>query len=135
MQSASFTLIIATRCEGNRKRGRLLLQSPPVDPVPKGKKMKVLTHRPRYIEPAVVPEFSRETSSAAETRVTAPIAQSTEEPVVMPKLPSVQLVETKTDKDKAEGLKVEKITKNARDFEPVNRDNSAESTKGFCRNS
>jgi hypothetical protein len=56
--------------------------------VPKaaGKKMKVLTHRPRYIEPAVVPEFSGETSSAAETRVTAPIAQSTEEPVVMPKL-------------------------------------------------
>jgi hypothetical protein len=43
--------------------------------------------------------------------VTAPIVQSTKEPVVMPKLPSVKLVETKADKDKAEGLKVEKITK------------------------
>jgi hypothetical protein len=33
-------------------------------PVPKGvgKKMKVLTHRPRYIEPAVVLEFSGEAS-------------------------------------------------------------------------
>jgi hypothetical protein len=29
----------------------------------------------------------------------------------MPKLPSVKLIETKADKDKAEGLKVEKITK------------------------
>jgi hypothetical protein len=42
-----------------------------VEPVPKGKKMKVLTHRPRYIEPAVVPEFGEEASLAAETRVTA----------------------------------------------------------------
>jgi hypothetical protein len=25
--------------------------------MPKGKKMKVLTHRPRYIEPAIVPKF------------------------------------------------------------------------------
>jgi hypothetical protein len=84
-----------------------------VEPVPKaaGKKMKVLTHRPRYIESTVVPEFSGEASSAVETRVTAPIAQSTEESVVMPKLPSVKLVETKADKDKAEGLRVEKITK------------------------
>jgi hypothetical protein len=32
--------------------------------VPKGKKMKVLTHRPRYIEPAVVPEFGEGTSSS-----------------------------------------------------------------------
>src|SRR5688500_11263297 len=32
--------------------------------VPKGKKMKVLTHRPRYVEPAVVPEFGQGTSSS-----------------------------------------------------------------------
>jgi hypothetical protein len=35
---------------------------------PKGKKMKVLTHRPRYIEPAVIPEFGEGASSAAETK-------------------------------------------------------------------
>jgi hypothetical protein len=37
----------------------------PNEPAPKSKKLKVLTHRPRYIEPAVVPEFGGETSSAA----------------------------------------------------------------------
>jgi hypothetical protein len=37
--------------------------------------------------------------------------QRTEEPAIMPKLPSVELVETKADKDKAEGTKIEEITK------------------------
>jgi hypothetical protein len=76
---------------------------------PKGKKMKVLTHRPRYIEPAMIPEFGEGTSSAAETKETVPSAQSTEEPAVMPKLLLVELVETKADK--AEGPKIEEIMK------------------------
>jgi hypothetical protein len=38
------------------------------EPAPKSKKLKVLTHRPRYIEPAVVPEFGGETSSAAKPK-------------------------------------------------------------------
>jgi hypothetical protein len=29
----------------------------PSEPAPKRKKVKVLTHRPRFIEPAIVPEF------------------------------------------------------------------------------
>jgi hypothetical protein len=78
---------------------------------PKGKKMKVLTHRPRYIEPAVIPEFGEGTSSAAKTKEIVPPAQRTEEPAIMPKLPSVELVETKADKDKAEGSKFEEIIK------------------------
>jgi hypothetical protein len=41
--------------------------------VPKEKKMKVLTHRPRYIEPTVVPEFGEGASSTAEARQAAPI--------------------------------------------------------------
>jgi hypothetical protein len=41
---------------------------------PKGKKMKVLTHRPRYIEPVVIHEFGKGTSSAAEAKETVPIA-------------------------------------------------------------
>jgi hypothetical protein len=73
---------------------------------PKGKKLKVLTHRPCYIEPVVIPEFGEGASSAAETKEIVPSAQSTEEPAVMPKLLSVKLVETK-----AEGLKIEEITK------------------------
>jgi hypothetical protein len=73
--------------------------------------MKVLTHRPRYIEPAVIPEFGEGTSSAAKTKEIVPPAQRTEEPAIMPKLPSVELVETKADKDKAEGSKFEEIIK------------------------
>jgi len=47
--------------------------------VPKGKKMKVLTHRPRYIETAVVPEFGEGTSSTAEAEQATPIVRSAEE--------------------------------------------------------
>jgi hypothetical protein len=43
---------------------------------PKDKKMKVLTHRPRYIEPAVIPEFGKGTSSAAEAKETVPVVRA-----------------------------------------------------------
>jgi hypothetical protein len=43
------------------------------EPAPKGKTLKVLTHQPRYIEPAVVPEFGGEASSVAESGNTAPL--------------------------------------------------------------
>jgi hypothetical protein len=56
----------------------------PSEPVPKRKKVKVLTHRPRFIEPAIVPEFGGETSSAAEAKEPA-VTQKTEEPASMPK--------------------------------------------------
>jgi hypothetical protein len=71
--------------------------------VPKGKKLKVLTHRPCYIELATIPEFGEGTSSVAKTKETIPPVQRTEEPAIMPKVPSVELVETKANKDKAEG--------------------------------
>jgi hypothetical protein len=46
--------------------------------------VKVLTHRPRFIEPAIVPEFGGETSSATEAK--EPVAtQTAEDPVAMPK--------------------------------------------------
>jgi hypothetical protein len=57
----------------------------------------------------VIPEFSEGAYSTTETRVTAPTAQSTEEPVVMPKVLTAKLVETKTDK--AEGPKIKEMTK------------------------
>jgi hypothetical protein len=38
------------------------------EPTPKRKKLKVFTHRPRYIELAIVPEFGGETSSAIEAK-------------------------------------------------------------------
>jgi hypothetical protein len=65
---------------------------------PKGKKMKVLTHRACYIEPTVVPKVGVGTSSAAEAKRAAPIVQSTEEPIVVPKVLIVGPVEARDDK-------------------------------------
>jgi hypothetical protein len=74
--------------------------------VPKGKKVKVLTYRPRYIEPTVVPKFGEGASSTTEAKPAAPIVQSVEEPIVVPKLPTVGPTEAKDDK--AEKPQVEK---------------------------
>jgi hypothetical protein len=63
--------------------------------VPEGKKIKILTHRPRYIEMAVVPEFGEGTSSAAEAKQAAPIARSAEGSIVVPKVPIVGSAEAK----------------------------------------
>jgi hypothetical protein len=47
--------------------------------VPKGKKIKVLTHRPRYIETTAVPKFGEGTSSTAKAEQAAPTGRSAEE--------------------------------------------------------
>jgi hypothetical protein len=39
---------------------------------PKRKRVKVLTHRPRFLEPALVPEFGGETSTATEAKEPTP---------------------------------------------------------------
>jgi hypothetical protein len=77
--------------------------------VPKGKKIKVLTHRPRYIEPAVVPEFGEGTSSTIEAKQSARIVQSAKESIVVPKVPKVGPIEAKNDA--AEEPKLEKTVK------------------------
>jgi hypothetical protein len=73
------------------------------------KKMKVLTHSPRYIEPAVVPDFVKGASSPGEARQAASITQSIKDPTVMPKTHTVKPVEDKVDK--AEESRVEEIIK------------------------
>jgi hypothetical protein len=80
-----------------------------VPAAPKSKKIKVLTHQPQYIEPVVVPELGEGASSTAEVRQAASIAQSVEEPTVVPKMPIVGPVEAKDDK--AEEPKVEETMK------------------------
>jgi hypothetical protein len=70
----------------------------PSEPAPKRKRVKVLTHRPRYIEPATVPEFAGETSTATEAR----------EPTPLPKI--VELAEVpateKKEEPRAEEVKI-----------------------------
>jgi hypothetical protein len=77
----------------------------PSEPAPKRKKVKVLTHRPRFIEPATVPEFGGETSSAIEAKEPA-LTQKTEEPTAMQKASLAKLGELKADN--IEKIEVEK---------------------------
>jgi hypothetical protein len=91
--------------------GKVAALATPSEPAPKRKKLKVLTHRPRYIEPAIVPEFGGETSSVTEAKEAAPPTQKTEEPAAMPKVPSTKLIETRVDEDKAERSKTEEAAK------------------------
>ena len=66
--------------------------------MPKGKKVKVLTHRPRYIEPVVVSDFGAGSSLAAKAIQTASTTQGTEKPTVMPKTHIVEPLEDKVEK-------------------------------------
>jgi hypothetical protein len=67
------------------------------EPAPKRKKLKVLTHRPRYIELAIVPEFGGETSSAIEAKEPA-LTQKIEEPAAMLKTDKIEEPKIKTTK-------------------------------------
>jgi hypothetical protein len=51
--------------------------------------VKVLTYRPRYIEPAVVPEFGGETSSATKAEESA-LTQRNEEQATMSKVNKIE---------------------------------------------
>jgi hypothetical protein len=84
------------------KKRKTAASATPDEPAPKSKKLKVLTHRPRYIEPVVVPEFGGETSSAAKPKEPISPTQKAEDPAIMPKVLLAELAESKTDKGKAE---------------------------------
>jgi hypothetical protein len=75
---------------------------------PKKRKVKVLTHRPRYIEPATVPEFGGETSSATKAKEPA-LTQKIEEPSAMPKASPAKLAEPKADNIEEIGVEGTKI--------------------------
>ena len=96
---------------GQGKKRKVDATAAPPGPVPEAtsKKLKVLTHRPHYIELAMVPEFGAGTSSAAEAKRAAPTVQSTKESIVVPKTSAVGLAEARDDK--AEELQVEKVIK------------------------
>jgi hypothetical protein len=79
------------------------------EPAPKRKKIKVLTHRSRYIEPATVPEFVDESSSAPEAKEPTPLP-NIEEPVIMPEIEKIEepkAKETRTSKILSPSAKVE----------------------------
>jgi hypothetical protein len=63
--------------------------------------VKVLTHRPRYIEPAIVPEFGGETSSAIEAKGPA-LTQRIEELAAL-------LKADKIEEPRTEGMKTSEV--------------------------
>jgi hypothetical protein len=71
----------------------------PSEPAPKKKKVKVLTHRPRYIQTVTVPEFGGETSSANEAKEVA-LMQKSEEPATTPKALLPKLGEPEVERTK-----------------------------------
>jgi hypothetical protein len=81
----------------------------PSEPAPKRKKMKVLTHRPRYIEPTTVPEFVGETSSATKAKEPTHL-QNIEELAAMPEMEKMEeprAEETKTSEVLSPSARVE----------------------------
>jgi hypothetical protein len=56
---------------------------------PKRKRVKVLTHRPRFIEPASVPEFGGDTSTATEAKEPS-LTQKNEELAILPKADNIK---------------------------------------------
>jgi hypothetical protein len=78
-----------SRKQGKKRKTAILA----ISAMPKGKKIKVLTHRPRYIETAILPKLGEGTSSTAKVEQPAP-ATPREELTELPKVPSDGLVET-----------------------------------------
>jgi len=90
----------------------------PSEPEPERKKIKVLTHRPRYIEPASVPEFTGKSSSATEVKkptnpATPPAAaEITETPKrIELEEPKILLPETKEVAEAPSTEKIEEVEK------------------------
>jgi hypothetical protein len=95
--------------------GKDVASAAPSEPAPERKKVKVLTHRPRYIELATVPEFGGETSSATEAKGPAPM-QRIKELAAMPKADKIEeprTEETKTSEilSPSVGVEASKIQK------------------------
>jgi hypothetical protein len=76
--------------------GKDVTSAAPSELAPKRRKMKVLTHRPCYIEQATVLEFGGETSSATEAKEPT-LTQKIEESAALSKASSAELAEPKAN--------------------------------------
>jgi hypothetical protein len=85
----------------NTSSAKEIALAAPSGPAPKRRRVKVLTHRPRYIEPATVPAFVGGTPSATEAKETAPLPNIE----VLAEVP----VTEKIEETKAEEVKTSEI--------------------------
>jgi hypothetical protein len=88
----------------------------PSEPVPKRKRVKVLTHRPRYIELATVPEFAGETSLATEAKEPT-LQPEVKEVAEMPLIEKMEEPKTEEVKTSAEELKISEILSPSEEIE------------------
>jgi hypothetical protein len=81
----------------------------PSEPAPKRKRVKVLTHRPRYIEPATVPQYVGETSSTTKAKEPTPLPniEGLAEVPVTEKIEEPRAEETKTSEVLSPSTKIE----------------------------
>jgi hypothetical protein len=97
-------------CYPSRKQGKKRKTTPSaISAVPKGKKIKVLTHRPRYIETATMPKFDEGASSTIEAEQAAPAIRSAEESTTVPKVSATELAEVPIQTAEAEEETAEKL--------------------------
>jgi hypothetical protein len=93
----------------NTASAKKVASAVPSEPAPERKKIKVLTHRPQYIEPAIVPEYVGETSSATEAKELTPLP-NVEEPIIMPEMKKIEepkATETRTYEFLSPSAKIE----------------------------
>jgi hypothetical protein len=88
----------------------------PSEPAPKRRRVKVLTHRPRYIESAIVPAFVGGTPSATEAKETAP-------------LPNIEVLAEVPATEKIEEMRAEEV-KTSEVLSPLAKTEATKSHKG-----
>jgi hypothetical protein len=93
-----------SRKEGKKRK----TATSPISVVLKGKKIKVLTHRPRYVETTTVPKLGEGTSCTAEAEQAGPTGQSTEESAAVPKVSAIGSAEVPKHTAEAKGKATEK---------------------------
>jgi hypothetical protein len=89
----------------------------PSEPAPKRQRVKVLTHRPRYIEPATVSEFAGETSSATDIKEPTSVSKIEEKT----EAPSAE----KAEKPRTEGTKILEILSPSANIEIIKNQKGA----------
>ena len=80
-----------------------------ISAVPKGKKIKVLTHRPRYIETTIVPKFDERASSTVKAEQAASTARSVEESAAISKVSVAESAEAPIQIGEAKEKTAEKL--------------------------
>jgi hypothetical protein len=86
--------------------------------VPKGKKIKVLTHRLRYIETATMLNFDEGASSTIKTEQATPTARSAEELAAIPKVSEAESAGVPIQTAKAEEKTAEKLDREEKTGSP-----------------